>query len=80
MVQCDGCGQPYIEFKNVRITVSTRNGEKDWEGARRYLTFRAYRGDGTNALHPGPDVPIDGDRKAEDILAAAAAAMALLTN
>ncbi len=80
MIQHDGSGQPYVEFKNVRITVSTRNGDKDWEGARRYLTVRAYRDGASKALHPGPDIPIDNDRKAEDILIAAGAVMTLLTN
>ena len=80
MLKHDNREQPYVDFKNVRITISERNGDKDWEGSRRYLTIRAYRGDGTNALHPGADIPIGNDRKAEDILAAAVAAMVLLTN
>jgi hypothetical protein len=38
-----GKGQPYVEFKNVRITLATRTGDRDWEGTKRYLTIRAYR-------------------------------------
>ena len=33
-----------IDFKNVRITVVERIGEKDWAGTGRYLSIRAYRG------------------------------------
>lgn len=62
-IQYDSNGQPYVEFKNVRITVAERRGASDWEGSRRYLNIRAYRGDGTNALHSGADIPIDSDRK-----------------
>ena len=80
MILYDGKNQPYVDFKNVRITVSERLGEKDWEGARRYLTIRAYRGGGSRSLHSGADIPIDSDRKSEDILIAAHAAMTLLTD
>jgi hypothetical protein len=79
MIMYDGKGQPYVDFESARITVSERTGEKDWEGVRRYLTIRAYRGDGSQSLHSGADIPITSDRNAQDILIAAHAAMTLLT-
>jgi len=70
-IEIDGSGQPFIRFENVRITISKRPADKDWEGVDRYLTIRAYRDNTTNHVLMGPDIPIRNDRSDADILMAA---------
>jgi hypothetical protein len=45
------------DYKNVRIAVVDRVGEKDWAGTGRYLSIRAYSGHG-DRVYMGPDIPI----------------------
>jgi hypothetical protein len=47
-------------YKNVRVTVVHREGEKDWEGVGRYLSIRAYTGQG-DKVFMGPDIPISSE-------------------
>jgi hypothetical protein len=49
------------DFKNVRIAVVDRVGEKDWAGTGRYLSIRAYVGGDSGRLFMGPDIPIDSE-------------------
>lgn len=54
------------DFKNVRITVIDRAGEKDWAGTGRYLSIRAYMGDGARVFM-GPDIPISSSLPSDEI-------------
>jgi hypothetical protein len=48
-----------VDYKNVRVVVVQREGEKDWAETGRYLSIRAYRnGTGGGQLFMGPDIPI----------------------
>jgi len=55
-----------IDFKNVRIAVVDRIGEKDWAGTGRYLSIRAYTGDGARVFM-GPDIPISSGLSDDDV-------------
>jgi hypothetical protein len=50
------------DFKNVRVEVVHRSGDKDWEGTGRYLSIRAYKNaTNTGVPHMGPDIPITSE-------------------
>jgi hypothetical protein len=68
VIEFDGNDQAYIDFENVRITVSRRTGDKDWAGTGLYLSIRAYQGSDSKKLFPGADIPIRNARTPEDIL------------
>jgi hypothetical protein len=48
------------KFKNLRIDVVYRTGEKDWAGTGRYLQLRAFTGIGEGSMM-GPEVPMESD-------------------
>ena len=58
-----------FDYKNVRVSVVTRTGDKDWAGTGRYLSIRAYRGRAKfgNAIFPGPDLPITSNMSDAEI-------------
>jgi hypothetical protein len=58
-----------VDYKNVRVAVVTREGDKDWAGTGRYLSIRAYRGRAQfgNAVFMGPDIPIESGLSSEEV-------------
>lgn len=52
-IQHDNSGQPFIDVKNIRLTVK----HTGWDGLHRHLSARAYTGSG-NSLMMGPEIPI----------------------
>ena len=55
-----------MDFKNVRIAVVDREGVKDWAGTGRYLSIRAYTGNG-DRVFMGPDIPISSGLPNDEI-------------
>jgi len=60
-VNADGSGNSYIDVYNVRVSLVEKTDQgKDWEGARCYLRFSAYTGQGRGVMR-GPELPLNDD-------------------
>ena len=77
-IETDAKNQPYFNVSNIRITFvpsSTRDPDKLWENTD-MIRFNAYKGDGTNALHRGAEIPIDSPARLIEIIEAICAVYA----
>ena len=63
-IEFDSKNNKYIDLKNIRISYvdhKNRPVNKNWPGAD-VIRIQAYRGDRTNALHQGAELPISNKR------------------
>ena len=70
--QTDSEGQAYFEVENLRITIKPQV----WGGGPPGLSFRARKENG--GLYQGPEVPIESEATALDLLEAIVQAVRIL--